>query len=434
MSEYLSSFFIFNKFITMKKIALLLLLSYICLYSCSSDDENVDSTPPSAPSNLIISNITDTSLQLNWNASTDNISVSEYHIIEGFSGNVTELPSSSTSYVMSGLIPETTYRYVVIAVDASGNPSQPSNSVEVTTGMAPLEFKTNLSEMGVFEGELADLNPALGVQLYEINSTLFTDYSEKQRLIRFPNGQAMRYNESDFLPIFPDNTLIAKTFFYYNDVQNPGMGKKIIETRILLKIEGNWHLGNYVWNATQSEATYSEIGSVVPISYIDESGANQNIDYIIPSQQDCVTCHNNSSVIIPIGPKLRSMNFVPSYTNLNQLEYLIANGMLEGLESSSQISVLPDWTNDVLYSLEERSRAYIDINCAHCHQPGGDVSNFDIDFRYETPYGETGIYVNRGEIEARIQSVDPAYRMPRLGRTVVHEEAVTMLLAYLDSL
>lgn len=413
---------------------IILLLPLILLNSCSSDDDNGDTERPTTPLNLIASNITDTSLELSWNASSDNVSVSGYRIIEEISGVITQVAASSTTYLMNGLIPETSYKYKVIAVDAAGNESAPSNSVEVTTAMAPLEFATNLSEMGVFAGDLGDLIPATGVQLYELNSILFTDYASKQRLIRLPNGQAMRYNNSDLLPVFPDNTLIAKTFYYYNDEQNPTLGKQIIETRILLKIEGNWELGNYVWNTNQTEAVYSDVSSEIPISFIDGSGTTQNINYIIPSNQNCITCHNNSNVIIPIGPKLRAMNFVPSFTNLNQLEYFKANGLLEGLTSAGDISVLPDWTNDVLYTLSERSRAYIDVNCAHCHQPGGDVSNFDIDFRYETPYSETGIYVNRGEIEARIQSVDPVYRMPRLGRTVVHEEAVTMLLEYLDSL
>lgn len=413
---------------------IILLLPLILLNSCSSDDDNGDTERPTTPLNLIASNITDTSLELSWNASSDNVSVSGYRIIEEISGVITQVAASSTTYLMNGLIPETSYKYKVIAVDAAGNESAPSNSVEVTTAMAPLEFATNLSEMGVFAGDLGDLIPATGVQLYELNSILFTDYASKQRLIRLPNGQAMRYNNSDLLPVFPDNTLIAKTFYYYNDEQNPTLGKQIIETRILLKIEGNWELGNYVWNTNQTEAVYSDVSSEIPISFIDGSGTTQNINYIIPSNQNCITCHNNSNVIIPIGPKLRAMNFVPSYTTLNQLEYFKANGLLEGLTSAGDISVLPDWTNDVLYTLSERSRAYIDVNCAHCHQPGGDVSNFDIDFRYETPYSETGIYVNRGEIEARIQSVDPVYRMPRLGRTVVHEEAVTMLLEYLDSL
>ncbi len=67
-------------------------------------------------------------------------------------------------------------------------------------------------------------------------------------------------------------------------------------------------------------------------------------------------------------------------------------------------------------------------------KPGGEVTNFGLDFRFETAFDDTGIYANRGEIEERIQSNVPTYRMPQIGRSVVHEEAVTMLLEYLDAL
>ena len=130
--------------------------------------------------------------------------------------------------------------------------------------------------------------------------------------------------------------------------------------------------------------------------------------------------------------KLRSMNFVPSYTNQNQIDFLLGNGFLEGV-TSSEVSTLPDWT-DTNNDIFARGRAYIDINCAHCHQPGGSVNNFNLDFRFETPFEDTSIYANRGEIEARIQSIVPTYMMPQLGRTVVHEEAVTMLLEYLQAI
>jgi uncharacterized repeat protein (TIGR03806 family) len=301
------------------------------------------------------------------------------------------------------------------------------------TPVAPLTFETNLSDMGVFAGNLSNLLPAAGVQLYEINSTLFTDYAAKQRLIRLPEGGKMTSNGNNLLPNFPDNTLISKTFYYNIDDRDPSLGKKIIETRIMLKTEGTWKVGDYIWNEAQTEATYRETGSEIPISYIDINGTTQNVNYIIPSKQDCFTCHNNANVTLPIGMKLRSMNFTPSYTSQNQLTYFTNNGLIEGVNPSN-ITVLPDWTDDTNFDIFERGRAYIDVNCAHCHQPGGAVTNFALDFRYETPFENTAIFPNRGEIEARIQSTLPTYRMPQLGRTIVHDEAVTMLLEYLEAI
>jgi hypothetical protein len=201
----------------------------------------------------------------------------------------------------------------------------------------------------------------------------------------------------------------------------------------MLFVNGTWLVGDYIWNEAQTEATYRETGSTETISYIDLEGQTQNINYQIPSKQDCFTCHNNSDQTFPIGPKLRNLNFVPSYTSQNQLEYLTSLGLLNGV-TASNISVLPNWEDETLL-IKDRARAYMDVNCAHCHQPGGSVSTgFNLDFRLETPLNDTGIYVNRGEIIARFGSTIPTYLMPQLGRTVVHQEALTMLEEYIDSL
>lgn len=300
----------------------------------------------------------------------------------------------------------------------------------------PVDFTDKLSELPVFEGVLSDLVPRFGVYLYELNSGLFTDYAAKQRLIRLPNGQAMEYAGDDQLPDFPDNTLIAKTFYYNIDDRNPDLGKQIIETRILLKLEGIWQAADYLWNDEQTEAFYDEDGGEFPISYIDSNGDTQDVSYLVPSRSECIVCHFNNTVVTPIGPKLRSLNFNPNneYVNINQLQFFIDEGILEFAPDPASMALLPDWEDVASYTLEERARAYMDINCAHCHNPTGVVGVFDMDFRYEVPYADSGIFTHKDEIEARTQSTLPNYRMPQLGRTVVHDEAVALLVAYLATL
>lgn len=428
---YIFSYSIFNK---MKKLLFLAFIGLI-ITACGKDDSydpvEVDTQAPSKPLNLTATEQRENSLKLNWAAATDNVGVTGYRIYQdgtALAGLITE-----TSATILGLTAGTTYSFYVTALDAEENESDQSNTLEAFTIEQPLSFLPLLSQMGVFDGSLSDLNPTNGVQLYEINSTLFTDYSHKQRLIRLPEGQSMRYNNTDLLPAFPNNTLIAKTFFYNLDERDPSLGKKIIETRILLKVNDTWLVGDYIWNEAQTEATYRETGSTEAISYIDQNGNLQNVNYQIPSKQDCFTCHNNNNNTFPIGPKLRNLNFIPSYTNQNQLDYFAGLGLLQGVNSGST-TVLPNWEDETLL-IEDRARAYMDVNCAHCHQPGGSVpSGFTLDFRLQTPFADTGIYANRGEIIARFQSTLPTYRMPQLGRTVVHGEALQMLNEYMDSL
>ena len=303
--------------------------------------------------------------------------------------------------------------------------------------IAPLVFETNLSEMGIYSGALSNLTPAENVHLYDLNSRLFTDYAHKQRLIRMPEGEAMQYNGNSLFPVFPDNTIITKTFYYYEDESNTSSNKIIIETRVIMKTEGTWKLGNYVWNSNMSDAVYSDNASTVPVSYLDAEGITQEIQYQIPSNVDCIDCHHNFDDIVPIGPKLRAMNFNPNNeeTSINQLQHFINIGLLEGITDISEIDILADWEDEANFDIFERGRAYIDINCAHCHQPGGYVpTGFLLDFRLETEFSETGIYARRGQIEDRVQSTTPVYMMPQIGRSLVHDEGVTLLLEYLEAI
>jgi hypothetical protein len=131
------------------------------------------------------------------------------------------------------------------------------------------------------------------------------------------------------------------------------------------------------------------------------------------------------------------MNFNPNNeeTAINQLQHFINIGLLEGVSNISDIAVLADWEDEVNFDIFERARSYIDINCAHCHQPGGFVpTGFLLDFRLETEFSETGIYERRGQIEDRVQSTTPTYLMPQIGRSIVNAEGVSMLLEYLEAI
>lgn len=91
-----------------------------------------DTQAPTAPGNLNVSNVTSSSITLQWSASTDNVGVTEYVIHQG-TASVGSVSGSTLTFTHTGLTPDTTYSYTVQAKDAAGNVSPSSNTINVKT-------------------------------------------------------------------------------------------------------------------------------------------------------------------------------------------------------------------------------------------------------------------------------------------------------------
>ncbi len=88
-----------------------------------------DTTAPSTPT-LSAAGTTQTSTNLSWTASTDNVGVTGYDVYRGTTLLTTV---TGTTYTATGLTASTAYTFSVRAKDAAGNVSTSSNTVNVTT-------------------------------------------------------------------------------------------------------------------------------------------------------------------------------------------------------------------------------------------------------------------------------------------------------------
>ena len=90
-----------------------------------------DSEPPTAPTGLTAS-AGGTTVTLSWTASSDNVGVAAYDVYRNGTkvASVKDTPTATDT----GLTPRTAYSYYVVARDAQGNVSPPSNTVSTTTG------------------------------------------------------------------------------------------------------------------------------------------------------------------------------------------------------------------------------------------------------------------------------------------------------------
>jgi len=292
-----------------------------------------------------------------------------------------------------------------------------------------IQMPGKLSDYNIFQGNQSDLIPDKGYEPYEISTQLFSDYAEKQRLIKIPGGRKITAS-NDGLPDFPDGTTIVKTFYYVNDKRDISKGKKIIETRLLIKSGSRWNVGTYLWNNEQTDANLLTTGLNKTVNWINESGTGRVITYHIPNDRECATCHNSGNAVIPIGPKIRNLNIdvVRSSATINQLTYFQNIGILNQMNPAS-FSRLPD-SHNTSFSIPERARAYLDVNCAHCHSQNGKASGTGLYFGYDLPLSETNITNKKNQIKNMMSAGD----MPRLGTTIIDEESLSLIKAYIKSL
>lgn len=292
-------------------------------------------------------------------------------------------------------------------------------------------FEDSLSVYNIFQGNPTDLQPSNGFELLELSSVLFTDYSHKQRLVKIPVGTQMT-KSGDGTINFPNGTILTKTFFYYNDERDTTLGKNVVETRLEIKENNLWNVATYIWNKNQTDAVLKLDGLDTPISWIDENGIARSTIYHIPTENECMTCHQSNSTITPIGPTLRNLNRTVERNGsmLNQLTHLQNGGSLNSFPID-QVGHIVDYTNSNA-SLDERGRAYLAMNCAHCHNPKSweRAAEREFDFRYETPLNQAGIFYEEDKIKRAVQDQE----MPLIGTTMLDEEGVNLIIEFLDNL
>ncbi|MES2794605.1 MAG: SO2930 family diheme c-type cytochrome, partial [Bacteroidota bacterium] len=257
---------------------------------------------------------------------------------------------------------------------------------------ATVEPQTKLSDYNFFEGTLANQIPTKELIPYSLNTPLFSDYAEKLRFVKIPEGQSVVYKPNEVFD-FPIGTVIIKTFYFPNDFRDLSKGRKLLETRLLIHEEKAWKALTYIWNEQQTDAFLEVAGDTKEVNYIGIDGKKQSLQYIIPNQNQCKGCHNRNEILTPIGPSARQLNGEYNYEQgtENQLINWTKNGALKNMPALQDCPKMPTWNQPETGTLAERARAYLDINCAHCHNPKGPAMtsglNLGMEETNETAFG-----------------------------------------------
>ena len=317
--------------------------------------------------------------------------------------------------------------------------------------------KKKLSEYKFFRGELKALEPTEGVYPYDLNSTLFSNYAEKQRFISIPGDKKVSYIEKGVLD-FPEGTALIKNFYYPLDFRYPEKGRRIIETRLLVHTVKGWEAYPYNWNEEQTEAFYDVAGETTQVEYINEKGKPVKSAYHIPNKNECKGCHSYNQKMLPIGPTAAELNrsMSPAHGKGNQLLHWKEKGWLINVPDENSIPKMPVWTDVQNASLNDRARAYLDINCSHCHRKGGPAETSGLLLNYDEQ-DHRSIGINKSPVAAgkgsggrlydivpgkpgesilvyRMQTTEPGTAMPEIGREQVHREAIDLISAWIKNM
>lgn len=293
-----------------------------------------------------------------------------------------------------------------------------------------------LSEYGFFRDAPAQV-PADRVTPYGLNTPLWSDGAEKLRFVYLPEGETARADGEGLLQ-FPVGSALIKTFAF----EERGK-RRLIETRVLLHRAEGWVALPYLWNAEQTEATLAIAGARVPV----KTDAGETISYRVPNKNQCKECHGLNDAVIPLGPQARNLSH-------EWLGAFAAKGWLDRAPAGAR--KMPVWEHRGDATPEAAARAYLDVNCAHCHRPGAMASNSGLDLRWEQDdpaaigIMKRPVAAGRGSggllfdvvpgkpdesiLVYRMKSEDPGVAMPELGKSTVDHQGVAAVERWIAGL
>lgn len=345
-------------------------------------------------------------------------------------------------------------------------------------GAANTKFPTKLSDTGLFKSvknhEMVD-----GVIRFSPNATQWQDGAVAEHYIALPGTSSVAIFEKprplpgqvfwhDFKMQFPQDSVLVKTIQL--DVLEGGKERrKRVETQILHCDGEDWRGYTYAWRDDESDADLvpaegGEKTFTVRPSFAPET-PREHV-WTFHSRNQCISCHNAWSeyaLAFSVG-QLNNTRVREEDTD-SRLVRLSRDGFIRRVGEKD--NPLPPYTEEsaakereipspfgMAFSLEERARAYLHANCAHCHRFGGGGGQVVLELDYSKTLKETGIFDVRprqgdfGLPDARIIAPgDPARsvllyrtakfgrgRMPHLGSEYPHPAGVELLDAWIRSL
>ena len=295
---------------------------------------------------------------------------------------------------------------------------------------------------------------------YSLRHSSFSDYAFKSRYIFLPKGKKAVLDISTGLLEFPDGASIIKRFFYYSSTQgmdcyspdgyldasfaDQRLDEAIagpdcdLEVRVLRKVSGDWMPEVYRWNNSKVRYESTPSGGFQKVRLHDRKEVT-TFRYSIPDLGECAQCHvgalGHASEFDIIGP-----------STIQRIDWRNSDLGFVDVDVSGSAREKSPLQNEL-------ARDYLDINCAHCHNPAGLAAS---SFLYLTkdilptpllgickPVVASGVGYGSNEYDIvpgrpeesilldRMQSVSANKKMPELGRSLRDEYGATIVAEWI---
>jgi glucose/arabinose dehydrogenase/mono/diheme cytochrome c family protein len=206
----------------------------------------------------------------------------------------------------------------------------------------------------------------MGMLSYRINHPPFDDGAEARRFVTRRPSTAV---PGDTLPLYaPEGSVLMKTL---------ERGGRPVETQMLARrADGGWNALDYEWSDDATDATV--------VLQAKTKLLPDGTSWTFPGPEGCALCHSGSAEML-LGFRLPQLDLARG--GKAALERLEDRGVIRWREGDTRTPRIPA-RDDPSISVEERARAYLQVNCAHCHGPSARAGESRMDLRMGIPLAD----------------------------------------------
>ncbi|MGE3819869.1 MAG: PQQ-dependent sugar dehydrogenase [Isosphaeraceae bacterium] len=249
-------------------------------------------------------------------------------------------------------------------------------------------FPTRLSDSGLFSS-VADHTPHAAAIPFDVNTPQWADGATMERFASFPGMERIlqkpQLNAGGAWTL-PEGSVTIQTLSLDVMGEDGKPSRRRVETRLMLRQQGEWQGYSYKWNDEQTDATLVQGSGDAEFHEVPDPtapGARRELAWRFPSRTECMVCHSRASgFVLGFSPLQLDRDHDFNGVVDNQLRAYEHIGLFEGKlpqrSEGRQRLVNP---YDEKAPVDARVRSYLHVNCSICHVPeGGGNAKMDLAF------------------------------------------------------